>query len=394
MTRLLISSGEASGDLYAAELVRHLAPHAPGLDVFGLGGDRLAAQGAHLLAHARELAVVGLLEVVTHLRRIRRVFHRVLDEVDRQRPDAAVLIDYPDFNLRLARQLAARGVPVLYYVSPQVWAWRRGRLKTIRETVARMIVIFPFEERLYREAGVPVTFVGHPLVDLVQGSVDRAAVRRSLGLDPGRPLVALLPGSRAQELAHHLPRMLGAVRLLRERRPDLQFALALAPSLDPAGVASTLEKSPVEVVAGRTQDVLSACTAAVVASGTATVEATLLRVPMVVVYHLSPVTYVLGRRFVSVPHYAMVNLIAERRVVTELIQGDFTPRRTAAEVLELIQDEPRRQRMLDDLDDVRRRLGGPGASARAAEQVLQALRLSPSTEKKLDKTGLSGERFT
>ena len=165
MARLLISSGEASGDLYAAELVRHLAPVLPGLEAFGLGGDRLAAQGARLLAHARELAVVGLLEVVTHLTRIRRIFHRVLDEVDRKRPDAAVLIDYPDFNLRLARKLAARGVPVLYYVSPQVWAWRRGRLRAIKETVSRMIVIFPFEEPLYRQAGIPVSFVGHPLVD-------------------------------------------------------------------------------------------------------------------------------------------------------------------------------------------------------------------------------------
>jgi lipid-A-disaccharide synthase len=369
MTRLLISCGEASGDLYAAELVRHLAPLNPGLTVFGLGGDRLAAQGAHLLAHARELAVVGLLEVVTHLRRIRRVFHRVLDEADRRRPDVAVLIDYPDFNLRLARQLARRGIPVVYYVSPQVWAWRRGRLRDIRDTVARMIVIFPFEEPLYREAGIPVSFVGHPLVDLVQGTMDRSGVLRGLELDPERPLVALLPGSRAQELAHHLPRMAAAVRLLHQRRPDLQFALALAPSLDAARAGAALDGLPVRIVAGRTHDLLASCTAAVVASGTATVEAALLRAPMVVVYHLSRITYLLGRRFVRVPHFAMVNLIAERRVATELIQDDFTPERTAEEVLGLVEDAPRRQRMLEDLDEVRRRLGAPGASARAAAEV-------------------------
>lgn len=373
MPRLLISSGETSGDLYGAELVRNLRPLAPGLEVFGLGGDRLQAEGALLLAHARELAVVGLWEVVTHLRRIRRVFHRVLEEADRRRPDAAVLIDYPDFNLRLAAQLRSRGIPVVYYVSPQVWAWRRGRLRAIRENVARMIVIFPFEEPLYRDAGVPVTFVGHPLVDLVRPEPDPAAVLRSLRLDASRPMVALLPGSRAQELAHHLPRLAPTVRLLGERRPDLQFALALAPSLDPARVAAAMEGLPVRVVAGRTHALLSACTAAIVASGTATVEAALLRAPMVVVYHLSPVTYALGRRLVDVPHYAMVNLIAGRAVVPEMIQRQFTPERTAAEVLALIEDDTRRARMVADLDEVRRRLGAPGASARAAAQVAESL---------------------
>jgi lipid-A-disaccharide synthase len=374
MARLLISSGEASGDLYAAELIRHLRPQVPGLDVFGLGGDRLASQGARLLAHARELAVVGLLEVVTHLRRIRRIFHGVLDEVDRKRPDAAVLIDYPDFNLRLARQLSARGVPVLYYVSPQVWAWRRGRLNAIRETVSRMIVIFPFEEPLYREAGIPVSFVGHPLVDLVQPTMDRDGVLQGLGLDPARPLVALLPGSRAQELAHHVPRMAAAVRLLRERRGDLQFALALAPSMDAARVTGALEGLAVRVVSGRTHDVLSACAAAVVASGTATVEAALLGAPMVVVYHLSPVTYALGRRFVRVPHYAMVNLIAGRRLVPELIQDGFTPSAVADALLPLLEGGGAAQAMRDGLAEVRAKLGAPGASARAAAVVREYLK--------------------
>jgi lipid-A-disaccharide synthase len=373
MPRLLISSGETSGDLYAAELVRHLRPAMPALEVFGLGGDRLAGEGAHLIAHARDLAVVGLWEVVTHLRRIRGVFHRVLDEVDRQRPHAAVLIDYPDFNLRLARKLHARGVPVLYYVSPQVWAWRRGRIRAIRDTVARMLVIFPFEEALYREAGVPVSFVGHPLVDLVHREPDAAAVRRSLDLDAERPVIALLPGSRAQEIAHHLPRLVGAVRALRERRPQLQFALALAPSLDGARVAAAFEGLPVRIVAGRTHAVLQCCTVAVVASGTATVEAALLGAPMVVVYHVSPVTYALGRRLVNVPHFAMVNLIAGRRVVPEIIQREFTPDRVASEVVSLLDDVPRRREMLADLDEVRRRLGQPGASARAADVVREAL---------------------
>jgi lipid-A-disaccharide synthase len=378
--RLLISSGETSGDLYGAEMVRHLRDLTGTVSAFGLGGDRLQAEGTALIAHARDLAVVGLFEVVSHLTRIRRVFHRVLSEVDRERPDVAVLIDYPDFNLRLARELKARGVPVVYYVSPQVWAWRRGRLATIRDTVTRMLVIFPFEEALYREAGIPVSFVGHPLVDLVRPEPDRPAFVRSLGLDPERPLVALLPGSRRQELAHHLERLAGTVDLMRRRRPDLQFALALAPSLDAAATAAALDGRPVAIVTGRTQAVLSSCTAAVVASGTATVEAALLDAPMVVVYRLSAITYALGRRFVSVPHYAMVNLIAGRRLVPEIIQREFTPERTSAEALALLEDETRRSAMLAGLEEVRRRLGAPGASARAAQEVKDVL--SGSVQKK------------
>lgn len=382
MARILICSGETSGDLYGAELVRHLARGDSRLEVFGLGGDRLAAQGADLLAHARDLAVVGLLEVVTHLRRIRRVFKRVLAEVDRRRPDAAVLIDYPDFNLRLARELKARAIPVVYYVSPQVWAWRRGRLRAIRETVTRMLVIFPFEEALYREAGIPVSFVGHPLVELARPAPEPAAVLRELGLDPARPLVALLPGSRAQEIAHHLPRLAATVELLRSRRPDLQFALALAPSLDAAHVSPRLDGLPIRLVSGRTHALLSASTAAIVASGTATVEAALMGAPMVVVYRLSPLTYALGRRFVDVPHFAMVNLIAGRRLVPEIIQRDFTPARTAAEVLSLLEDEGLRKRILEGLEEVRSRLGGPGASARAAAEVQRLLVAAASGEKK------------
>jgi lipid-A-disaccharide synthase len=373
MPRLLVSSGETSGDLYGAELVRHLTPARGPLDVFGLGGDLLAAQGSRLVAHARDLAVVGLFEVVTHLRRIRRVFKSLLAEVDQQRPDAAVLIDYPDFNLRLAKELHRRAIPVIYYVSPQVWAWRRGRVRAIRDTVARMLVIFPFEEALYREAGVPVSFVGHPLVDRVRKDPDGAGILRTLGLDPGRPMVALLPGSRAQEIAHHLPGLVATVARLRAARPDLQFTLALAPSLEAGPIAAAFAGQPVQVVPGRVQALLSACTTAIVASGTATVEAALLEAPMVVVYRLSRITYALGRRLVKVPHVAMANLIAGRRLVPELIQGGFTPERTADEVLGLLDDGDRRRAMVAGLQEVRARLGQPGASARAAAEVAALL---------------------
>jgi lipid-A-disaccharide synthase len=371
--RFLVSCGEPSGDLYAGELVRHLARKVPGLEVFGLGGDRLQGEGARLLVHARDVAVVGLLEVVRHLRRLRRVFRELLDEVDRARPDLAVLIDYPDFNLRLARELRHRGVPVVYYVSPQVWAWRRGRVRTIRETVARMIVIFPFEEGLYREAGVPVSFVGHPLVDLVRPTPDPASFLRSAGLDPRRPVVAVLPGSRPQEVAHNLDPLAGALRILAGRRPDLQVALAAAPGLEAAAFASALTGLPAARVTRDTHALMSAATVGLIASGTATVEAALLDLPMVVVYRLSPLTYALGRPFVRVPHYAMANLIAGRGVVRELIQGAFTPQAVADEALALLDEPERREAVRDGLRLVRERLGPPGASERAAAIVSELL---------------------
>ena len=371
MPRLLVSCGEPSGDLYGADLVRHLRARAgEPLDVFGLGGDRLAAEGGRLIAHVRELAVVGLLEVVGHLPRFLRIFRRLLAEVDRDPPAAAVLVDYPDFNLRLARALHRRGIPVVYYVSPQVWAWRRRRVNAIRAHVAHMIVIFPFEEALYREAGVPVTFVGHPLVDLVAPAGDRAAFFAGLGLDPARPLIALLPGSRRKEIAHNLPGIADAIALLAARRPDLQFAAAVAPSIDPATLRAALP-SPVVLVPGRAHEVLAASDAAVVASGTATVEAALLGAPMVVVYRLSATTYALGRRFVKVPHVAMVNLIAGRGVVRELIQGDFTAAAVADEVERLL--GPDGPSMRAALAEVRERLGAGGASARAAGVVMAVM---------------------
>jgi lipid-A-disaccharide synthase len=368
MSRLLVASGEPSGELYAAELVRHLRALRPELDVFGLGGDRLQAEGATLLAHVRDLAVVGLFEVLSHLRQIRGVFRRVLDEVDRDPPQAAVLVDYPDFNLRLARELHRRGIPVVYYVSPQIWAWRRGRIRSIRETVARMLVIFPFEEALYREAGVPVEFVGHPLVDLARPA-SRTDFLAALGVSPDRDVVAVLPGSRPKEIAHNLPGLAGAIALLRAQRPDLEFLLPLAPAIDPRLLEPDLRGLPVRIVPQGAAAVLSSCQAAIVASGTATVEAALMDAPMVVVYRLSAVTHFLGRRLIKVPHVAMVNLIAGKRAVPELIQHEFTPERVAGEVRALLEQPERRAAMKRDLAEVRRRLGEPGASRRAAAAV-------------------------
>jgi lipid-A-disaccharide synthase len=369
--RLLISCGEPSGDLYGGELLRHLRHRLPGLEVFGLGGEHVLRERTALLGHVRDLAVVGLVEVVRHLGTLRRIFNGVLEEVDRRRPDLAVLVDYPSFNLRLARELKRRGVPVVYYISPQIWAWKGWRIREIRRNVGHMLVIFPFEQAIYERAGVPVTFVGHPLVDLVRPATDRAAFLRGTGLDPTRPVVAVLPGSRPTELRYNLPALAGGIRLLAERRPDIQFLLAIAPSLDPAAVRSALGPVPVTLLAGQTHAVLGAADLGLVVSGTATVEAALLGTPMIVVYRVASLTYALGRRLIRVPHAAMANLIAGREVVPELIQWDCTPARVAGESLRLLEDTDRLARMRGDLAQVARSLGAPGASERAAEAAFK-----------------------
>ena len=372
MPRLLISCGEPSGEFYGAELVAELRKAIPDLEAFGLGGDRLAAKDVRLLAHLKDLAVVGLVEVLSHLRRLKRLFDSVVAEAARLRPDVAVLIDYPDFNLRLARELKKLGIPVVYYVSPQLWAWRRGRIKDVKRDVAKMLVIFPFEEQLYRDAGVPVSFVGHPLVDQVRPPADRAASARELGLAEDRSVIALLPGSRNKEVAFNLPPLLGAVKLLRDQRPELQFVLAAAPHLrsDAFQAAASLG---VAVKEGVTREVLSAARVAIVASGTATVETALTLTPMVVVYRLSTLTYTLGKPLVNLTNYAMVNLIAGRVVVPELIQNDFTPERVSEETLKVLDDGEPRAQMLRNLEEVRERLGTGGATRHAAAEVMRIL---------------------
>lgn len=368
MPRLLISCGEPSGEFYAAELVAELRRRRPDLEAIGLGGDLLAAENVRLLAHLRDLAVVGLFEVLSHLRRIKARFDSVVAEAARFRPDVAVLIDYPDFNLRLARELNTLGIPVVYYVSPQLWAWRRGRIKDVKRDVAKMLVIFPFEAQIYRDASVPVAFVGHPLIDHVKPPENRAAIARKLGLEGDRPVIALLPGSRNKEVGFNLPPMLGAVKLLREKRPDLQFVLAAAPHLR-ADALQEATAAGITVMEGATRDVLSSARVAIVASGTATVETALTLTPMVVVYRLSALTYVLGKPLVSVSNYAMVNLIAGRVVVPELIQNDFTPARVCEETLRVLDEGAPRAEMLKNLQEVREKLGKGGATGHAADEV-------------------------
>jgi lipid-A-disaccharide synthase len=367
----MISCGEPSGDMYAGALAREIRQIDPSATITGLGSDQLREAGADLAADFKGLSVTGLLEVARVLPRTYAVYRRLLAEAEAKRPDVFVAVDFPDFNFRLAHGMRALGVPVVYYISPQLWAWRPGRLKTMGRIADRVLVIFPFEEDIYRRAGVPVEWVGHPLLDVAQPPQPRHAFLAGQQLNPEKPVVAILPGSRRNEVRAILPRLLDAARLITETLPEAQFILARAPHLaDELFAAVPHSQLSVAVVEGATDDVLAAADLALVASGTVTVQAALHECPMVVVYRLSPLTYRLGRPFVHVNTFAMANLVAGRMVVPELIQDDFTPHAVATHALTLLQDREAGARMREGLREVKARLGEPGASRRAAQAVL------------------------
>lgn len=370
--RVLLSCGEASGDLYAGALVRALGAAGP-VEASGLGGGHLASAGATLIADYRGLSVTGVTEALTVLPRSWRTLGALGDAARRTPPDVFVAIDFPDFNFRLLPVMRRLGVPVVYYVSPQIWAWRASRMQTLRRHVNRMLVIFPFEREIYERAGVPCEFVGHPLIDLARPARPRAEVQAAAGLTGDGPLVALLPGSRPNEVARLLPPLADAARLMRAAVPSMQFLVARAPSLDDRLFApieaARQDGIPVGVLEGASDDVLAVADAAATASGTATVQAALHGTPLVVVYRLSASSFALARAFVRVGAAGMVNLVAGRRIVPELIQRDCTPARIAEALLPLVTDKARAEAVRRDLAEVRSRLGGPGASDRAAAAV-------------------------
>lgn len=381
--RVMISAGEASGEMYGAELLAALRELST-IECFGMGGERMSEAGCELIVHARDVAVVGLFEVLSHLPKIYREFHKLLAEVDRRRPDVAVLIDFPDWNFRLAKQLRRRGIPVVYYVSPQLWAWRKGRLKLVQRDVSEMLVIIPFEREFYARNGVQVEFVGHPLSELELPKVSREDFAARWGLDASRTWIALLPGSRRKELRLNLPAMLGAAERLGA---GFEFVMPVASTLDqewvreqialcasgkalrsPTLAAKTAAKvgHPQPVDVKLTDDARASLLHArvgVVASGTATVEAALIGTPFVMVYRVAGLTWTLGRHLVKLPHYCMVNLVAGREVVPELIQSGFTPASVEREVRALLEDGGARQRMSNGLAEVRGRLRGELAGA-------------------------------
>ena len=372
----MIVAGEASGDLHGANLVQAARRLDSSLSFFGIGGPRMRDAGVDTLIDASQMAVVGLVEVIAHFNVIGRAYLTLRKIIASDPPDLLVLIDYPDFNLRIARLAKRAGVRVLYYISPQVWAWRVGRVKKIGRVVDRMAVVFPFEVPFYEREGVPVTFVGHPLVDTVHPSMSRAESQALFGLDPVRRTVGLFPGSRTGEISRLLPVILESARLLKKRFPDLQFILPLASTLTMADIAPYLSGSGLEikVAEGRGYDVMQVCDAIITVSGTVTLEIALVGVPMVIIYRVSPLTYELGKRLIRVDHIGICNIVAGERVVPELIQHDAEPGRIAAEIDRMLTDPEYGAAITTKLSAVREKLGSGGGSSRAARLILEMVK--------------------
>jgi lipid-A-disaccharide synthase len=372
--RLLISAGEASGEMYGAALIEALRRLAPTpLEAFGLGGERMLAAGCEIVVDSKDVAVVGIAEVATHLPRIYREFHRLLREADRRKPDVAVLIDFPDFHFRLAKALHARGIPVVYYVSPQLWAWRRGRIRLVQRYVKKMLVIFPFEEQFYREHGVEAEFMGHPLGELVVEAEPREEFAARYGLALEKQWVGLLPGSRRKEVQMILPTLLEAARKLG---PGYEYLVPVASTLNHDWLQQQLliiPDAPRVTLTHDARQTLLQSRAAVVASGTATVEAAVLGTPFVMVYRVAPLSWRVGRRLVKLSHFAMPNLIAEREIVRELVQDGFTADAVVTEVSALLKDGAGREQVVRDLGEVRAHLQAGRQSESAAERAARAV---------------------
>jgi len=370
--KILVSAGEASGDLYASLAVEELRRVYPDAEFFGCTGPRLRAAGVRTVVDASSLAVVGLLEVVSHIPRIYGEYRKLLAEARRQKPDIAILTDSPDFHLRVARQLAKAGIPVVYLVAPQAWAWRKGRVKTLRQAVRTLLCIFPFEEEFFRREGVNARYIGHPLAGLVRPALTKDEFFRKHRLAAGRPLITVLPGSRRGEAARHLPALLDAAdRLYREQAMNL-----ILPASATTGVEffrERLEGSPIRAIEGESWDAMAHADLALAASGTVTVEAALLGTPMVTFYRVTPPSWAAGKLLVRVPFYSMVNLIAGRAVAPELMQGQMTGERIAAEARRLLSDQDARAQMKDGLAEVRARLSTarqPGMAA-SVQEILE-----------------------
>ncbi len=379
-SRILIVAGERSGDIYGAALARALQARLPGVEIFGCGGEAMRKAGVDTTVDSHETAIAGVTEIVEGYPRVFRAFYKLVGEVDRRRPQLAILIDFPDFNIRLAAKLKKRRIPVVYFISPQVWAWRKGRVQTLKKRIAKMIVIFDFEEEIYQHAGVPVEYVGHPLVDMVRADLTREEFFAKVGLDLSVKTIALLPGSRQKEVVGNLPVMLEAAGRLSANQ-KLQFVVPVAPTIDPHDLDPTLRQYDTQGVTIRTAfdatyNALKHSEMAVVTSGTATLEAALFERPMVVVYRVSGLTWLVGKLLVKVPHFSIVNILARKELVPELMQQDFTAANVAARVEYLLDHPNARAEMVLGLQALKARLGSGGAIDRAADAMVGVLRSS------------------
>ena len=366
--KILLVAGEVSGDLHGSHLVEAIQRIEPEVQFFGVGGESLKRRGMKLLYPAHSLSVVGITEVILKLGTILKALRGLKRSLDREKPNLVILIDFPGFNLRLAKMAHRRGIPVLYYISPQVWAWRPKRINLIARLVKKMIVLFPFEVPLYEAAGVDAEWVGHPLLDIVKPTLPKEVAFQQFGLDPKRRTIGLLPGSRVHEVERLLPPLLDSAHLLQREIPDLQFVIPLAPGI-PKTILSSWMKNisiPVKVVEGFTYDVMNLAELLITASGTATLEGAILGKPMIIIYRVSLLSYWVGRALIRVDHIGLVNLVAEKEIAPELIQKDAHPQRIADEAFRILRDPILSRKMSDSMGEVRQKLGQPGAAQRAA----------------------------
>jgi lipid-A-disaccharide synthase len=372
---ILIVAGEASGDLHAAALARAINAIQPQIKFFGLGGEKLKQEGVDLYFDIVELAVVGFFEVLKNLKKFKEIFSGLLKEVDRRKPDLAILVDYPGFNLRLAAELKKRGIPIIYYISPQVWAWGKARIRTIKRLVDLMLVVFKFEEELYKENSIPVAFVGHPLLDTVKSRLSREEIFKKYSLDVKKITFALLPGSREKEVKLLLPIMLDTAKIIHRQKPDSQFLILRSQTVKPE-IFNRITADywlPITMVSDMTYDGISASDFALVASGTATLETAILGVPMVIMYKVSFLTWVYLKMAIKLPYIGLVNVLGEEKFIEEFIQYDAKPQKISRHILAIINNQQKINQIKRDLREVAQALGEKGASLRAAQLVVNFL---------------------
>ena len=368
-------AGEASGDLHGSHLVKEMLSLDPSLQFYGVGGEKMKNEGVELIADSKEMAVVGITEVLLKLKRIFHIYRKLKNSLAANSPSLVILIDYPDFNLRFAREVKKKNIPIVYYISPQVWAWRKGRIKKIGRLIKKMIVIFPFEKKFYEEAKIDVDFVGHPLLDSIRSQFSREEAFQKFSLTPGVTTIGLLPGSRMNEIKRHLPPMVEAISSISQQINPVQFIIPVAPGLDWGEVQNLVgsKRENIRVVENNIYDVMRISDVVIVASGTATIEAAIMGAPMIVVYRVSPFTYLLGKMLIKVKNIGMVNIIAGKTVVPELIQKDVTPEKITSTVVQILNNPSKQEEMKKELSSVKEKIGNPGASFRAAQIIINLL---------------------
>lgn len=373
MVKIMISAGEASGDLHGANLAKAIKSICPEAELFGMGGAKMADAGVEILQGIDELGVIGLFASLGLVRKLFKIRDAMLSELKKREADVLVVIDYPEYNTRFAKKVYEMGIPVVFFISPSAWAWRKGRAKDVAQISDRVASIFPFEAEVYRDAGANVTYVGHPLVDIVKPSLSSEEARIHFEMDPMKKQILLMPGSRRQEIETLLPPMMDAAEILVEKDPNLEFFLPLASTISRKAIETMTKgkKAIVRIVEGDAYDLMSVCQVGIIGSGTATLEAALLHVPSVIVYQVSPMTYWLGRKLVKLNHFGLPNIVAQKEILPELIQKEVTGEKIAEKLSNWLYNEKEYQRVLESLSEMKEKLGRGGAVRRTAEVVLE-----------------------